>query len=360
MLPHVSMLCTPGAAGCVRLPALIGLRSSLPLLLTGASVTSKRAVSLGISDMEWTSTQSTLSEGCYDYEWVDELVQCINIRAIGRKRLTVNVRGMSSEPPVVAVVMPHLTEDALAEKLSVSWPACEKKSLEKYGSRASVCPSLSTPVGYAKDWLIYAVSAYQLWKRVGHVMPAPYHVLRTAWLCHNTPSWYDAIVTNATGFSKLVETAESKGLMWLFLVARQLGKEAIESARGSNSENGNRSKPEVVIFVDSKGVWYSSGLVQALIYVDISVRVVVMEDNGIISDSMKSAVTRLFTYAVRKGYITKNEAKQKIADKLSFVMGVAELDRKVGGRVYINMATEKDLVQDVNNLEEAIQVINYY
>ena len=349
------MVCVVGAGGCVRLPALIGLKPSLPLLLTGASVTSNRAVSLGISDAEWTNTQSVPSAGRYNYEWVEELIQCINAKAIGRKRLTVNVSGT---PSVVAMAMPRLSEDALSEKLSISWPALEKKSLTKYGNRASVSPTLGSPVSHAKDWLSYAAAVYQLGKTVGRAMPGPYQVLQTTWLCYNTPSWYDAIVSNTAGFSKLVVTAESKGLMWLFLMARQIGKEAVEQARGSNQENKSQSNPEVVILVDSKGVQYSSGLVQALVYVDISVRVVAMEDT--IVGNMRPAVTRLFDYAVKKGYITKVDAKQKIADKLSFTVGVAKLDRDVGGRVYINMVTKKDLLQDVINLEEEIQVINYY
>lgn len=345
-----------GAAGCVRLPALIGLHSSLPLLLTGASVTSSRALSLGISHAEWTGTQSTLAgTGHYNYEWVDELVQCINVKAIGRKRLSVNVSGT---PSVVAVAMPRLSEEALTERLSIWWPALEKKSLTKYGNRGCACPTVCSPVRYGRDWLSYAASVYQLEKRVGGVMPAPYQVLRTTWLCYNTASWYDAIITNATGFCKLVGTAESKGLMWLFLMSRQIGKVAVELARGSDGENGNRSSPEVVILVDSKGVWSSSGLVQALLYADVSVRVVVMEGN--ITDTIRQTVTRLFDYAVKKGYVTKMNAKQKVSDKLSFTVGVAKLDREVGGRVYVAMVTKKDFLQDVINLEEELQVINYY
>ncbi len=49
-LPEVKLGLLPGGGGCVRLPRLIGLTAALPLLLTGATVTARKALKLGLVD----------------------------------------------------------------------------------------------------------------------------------------------------------------------------------------------------------------------------------------------------------------------------------------------------------------------
>src|SRR5690606_38111894 len=49
-LPEVQLGLIPGAGGTQRLPRLIGLRAALDLILTGKSVSARRALSLGIVD----------------------------------------------------------------------------------------------------------------------------------------------------------------------------------------------------------------------------------------------------------------------------------------------------------------------
>ncbi len=48
--PEVQLGILPGFGGCVRLPRLIGIRSALDLILTGRSVSARRARSLGLVD----------------------------------------------------------------------------------------------------------------------------------------------------------------------------------------------------------------------------------------------------------------------------------------------------------------------
>ena len=96
-LPEVRLGLLPGWGGCIRLPKLVGLQSSLDIILAGKSVIGKKALKIGLADE------------CVPKELLDEKVQLFieEILSGRRKKKVFRPRGFMNkflESPLGKVV----------------------------------------------------------------------------------------------------------------------------------------------------------------------------------------------------------------------------------------------------------------
>ena len=286
------------------MPYLIGLRKSLPLLVSGSSISSKQALRLGLVDATWAETQSVKedgSTGCYSYEWIKELMQCIESGHIGKKAFKLNYPRSTAVPPDRIVInLPNLTEEELMQTQNISWSSCDAKALKKFRYRPAVNSTLSSPLHFIIDFITYAICVIQLRRRIGETMPAPYSALLCAWRCYNVSNIQEGVAESSSRFAHLVETAESKCLMSLFLLQRRLKK--------LSPETPPTDVTRVIVITDATGD-YSTAFIQSLLYNNITTVGVLLtgEWNALVAN-----VEKLFQYSLTRGHMTKKGVQEKM------------------------------------------------
>ena len=320
-----SDLCiSAGAGGCVRLPRLVGLKAALGILLTGSSVNANKALSMGLVDMVMTSTETTAThlgedKYSYDYKWLTNILACIDRKTIGKKEIHV----ASQQKDLVAVDSIVVSEDVLDEDelmttLGDHWTDFEKKAVEKYpATRGRVRLTLS----YLMNTIYYLLALVQLWRQVGSKIPAPYICLLTVFRCLYAGSWKEAMGLSSLGFSLLATTAESKGLMNLFLLTRKLKRLAV------NFSLNEREKPPVIskeitnilVLTSQRGLSFSSAFIQGLLYSGFEVRVVDVSER-LTKSKVENLVRRHFNYSLKRHHLSQEDVQQKLS-LLSFSHG---------------------------------------
>ena len=322
-----------GAGGCFRIPYLIGLRKALPVLLTGDPITSKRALQLGLVDALWTRTQSISPESssknsspsiCYKYEWIEELTECIQAGRIGKKKLNVQLANSGPLCENITVNPPEVSEESLLEEVSLSWSTCNEKASSKFQYRPVAKLTMTTPFRYMFDYLIYAVSAVSLYKRVRENMPAPYETLACTWRCYNSPSIEGAVMESSAVFARLIQTPESKNLMNLFLLARQLKK---DSQAALVRPPSSTISCEVTVITGAECINYVSAFVQSLLYSDLKVAVLVDDpDKKGVWLKLVNGIEKQFGYSLSRGHMTK----EMIESKMRSLCQINELEENDG------------------------------
>lgn len=327
--------CLPGAGGCCRLPRLIGFPRSLPLLVTGKTVTAKEALRIGLVDMLWTQTETEIQNGP-SYAWRNELMSCIETGAIGRKRLPIQKRVLKDE-----VAMPELTSpttEELEAMLEFSWRDCEEKARKKYGPLPGKL-SVAALFSHCLHWFLYVFTFIQLWWKLGWTMPAPFICLETSWKCYYAGSWFESLSVNLLGFVRLATLPETKNVMNLFLISRQLKKQALQFGVESGGQNMavDINNSTVLVVVGREGMKYSSAFIQGLLYTGLNVMVMLMRGPGA---PLKEEVRSLFQYAVKRGHMTAEEVDRRLREKLSFVDHELQLEKPTAHCIVVNMMFE--------------------
>lgn len=355
LVDHLLLACFLGMGGITRLPRLIGLRQSLSLLLTGQAVDSHQALELGLVDEIWPE------RGVSQYDWLNELVGCIEGKELGNKQLAVSLRGgmaVISLPPV-----DRMTAETLIEQIHPSWQASEKKVQIKFPFSPSSNSCISA-VTYIYHLVVYILMAFQLWRKVGGAFSAPYYLLRTVWQCYHAPTWLQATTLNAVGFVQLVMKAECKGLMGLFLSSRQLKKQVLSYGREPKDRESEAVAQDisVVVVLSQKRLTYGAAFVQSLLYARLNVLVVLAEEELTKDKVVEAEIRRLFRYAVRKGYTNQREVEKRMRGVISYVSMRVQEDRLKERCVLFNMAPgrssgRRDRMQElVARLRENIEV----
>ena len=293
------------------MPYLIGLRRALPLLLSGELISARRALKLGLVDALWVRTHCTVgggASGCHSYDWIEELAVCIDSGQIGVKRFDCMCHAFPLVPAVLS--LPDISEeDLLKDSKSFSWQKCDEKALKKFHHRPASSHTLLSPLRYALDFLVYTISAFQVYRKVGVVMPAPYAVLECTWKAYQAPTIRRGVVECSLGFSELVESAESKSLMTLFLLARKLKKQSMGENKGTVP-----NPSEVVMVTDGQvGVNHVTKFAQSLLYSDVKVGVVLTgRDRNKAWSKLISGIKNLFKYSVSRGHMTQQTLDNKL------------------------------------------------
>lgn len=345
-----------GGGGCFRLPYLIGLRRAISLIVSGQSIGAKKALQFGIVDALWSETQSHSNQFGYEYDWIDELLQCIKKRKIGKRKFEITQRNKEVNLSRKSVHLPQLSEESLRDEMPLSWVKSNKKIPVKYSAYSMRNLSFLSPFRHLYNYLLYVITVIQLWRKVKGRMPSPYIALQTVWQCYNATTVYDAVIYSATGFTKLCLTAESKSLMSLFVSARQLKKDALSYAapRGSQRE---KTIDSTFVVVSVSGLQYASSFIQSLIYADMNVIVIMLGPEYSLKNKLRDLIGDHFNYAVKRGHMTQEEVNQKIVNKLtvwtSTDVSVADQGRDVC--VLVNMAFQDELFPEVLALKNLIK-----
>ena len=303
----------------------------MELLITGNPVSSKKALTLGIVDALSSKTQTSVVQATGDqttfsYDWLSEVLDCVEKGMIGKKPFSVRCRrGVSAIDVSVGWKETKLLEDELEEEVSHG----ESVAVAKHPPRAfGWCGEL---VANCTNYLLYVAGVLMLMKRIGRTMPAPFVCLQTAFQCHQTPDWTLAQDLNSLGFARLAITAESKSLMSLFVSMRALRKFSVSFA--DSGDNNVQSVKEfdlgttsVCVFFDTEGLRYSSAFVQGLAYAGVGVAVVGVASAGGAESHGKfmELVRKHFGYAVSKGHLTDSDAASKV-DAISVLENMEEV-----------------------------------
>lgn len=301
----------------MRLPRLIGFRKALPFLVSGQAMNSKTALKLGVVDHLFSKTQTiSTSAGCteasYDYQWLSSILLCMESRKIGSKPFVVKKRdsGATAVSAVVDVRGEGLTLDIMASSITENWEECEKKAERKYPSRGGF---VSTVFQFFLNSLLLVFTFFQLWKKVGFGMPAPYTCLLTTFGCLYAGNWRQAMALNAHGLTRLITGAESTSLMMLFLVTRKLKKLAV--GFGLRPSESAVSFAElgcaVMVYVSSDMLHLSLPFVQSLLYNGIVTSVVLTDktaDRAMVTQKIRAQ----FNYALKRNYISSVEMEEKM------------------------------------------------
>lgn len=350
-----------GAGGCVRLPRLIGLRQALPLLVSGQSVDGKKALKLGIVDQLFSRTQ-TLSKssasghcgGYYDYQWLAGLLACIEQEKIGKRSFLVQKR--ETDATAVSSVVdaslesPDFGIDSMMSSLAEEWEKCEKKTETKYPWKAGFFRS---SWDFLLNALFCTVTLFQLWRKVGLRMPAPYQCLLTTLRCLYAGSWRQAMSINAHGMACLIANAESTAIMLLFLITRKLKKLAMGFGLKA-SENAvpyNQLGCTVFVYVSSELLSFSLPFVQGLLYSGIEANVVIA-DKITKKPAVFKQIRDHFAYALKRHYISGKEVEEKIRLlSVCDLAEVAECVKKVDCEpvIVVNASTREFSMEDITH-----------
>ena len=355
LVSYSSRTSFPGIGGVTRLPRLIGFRHSLSFLLSGEIVGSQRALELGLVDEIWPDS------GDSPYGWINHLVGCIEERQLGWKQLAVNLRrglAVISLPSVN-----RMTEESLIEQIHPSWQASEKKVQVKFPYGPSSRPFVST-VAYIYHLVLYALTAFQLWHKVGRAVSSPYYLLRTVWQCYHAPNWLQAITLSAVGFVQLVMKAECKGLMGLFLSSRQLKKLVLNCGNEQKDQEKEVVVEDVsvVVVLSQNRLTYGAAFIQSLLYAKLNVLVVLAEEELTKSRVVEAEIKQIFGYAVRRGYISEKEVEKRTRGVISYIPMRVQEERLQDRCVLINMAPgrssgRRERMQElVTRLTESVEV----
>ncbi len=233
---------------------------------------------------------------------------CIDSGQIGGKRFDCKCHASPLIPAVLS--LPDISEEnILNDSKSFSWQKCDEKALKKFRHRPASNHTPLSLLRFAFDFLVYAISAFQVYRKVGVVMPAPYAILECTWKAYQAPSIRGGVVECSSGFSELVESAESKSLMSLFLLARKLKKQSMGENKGTVPYPS-----EVVMVTDGQvGVNHATKLIQSLLYSDVKVGVVLTgSDRNKAWSKLISGIENLFEYSVSRGHMTEQTVDSKM------------------------------------------------
>ena len=345
-----------GGGGCFRLPYLIGLRRAISLIVSGQSIGAKKALQFGIVDALWSETQSHSKQFGYEYDWIEELLQCIKKRKIGKRKFEITLRNKEVNLSRKSIQLPKLSEESLRDEMPLSWVKSNMKIPVKYSTRSTRNLSFFSPLQHLYNYFLYVITVIQLWRKVKGRIPSPYIALQTVWQCHNATTVYDAVMYSATGFTKLCLTAESKSLMSLFLSARQLKKDALSYAIPRDSQR-EKTIDSIFVVVSLSGLQYASAFIQNLIYADMNVIVITLGPEYSLKNKLRILIGDHFKYAVKRGHMTQKEVNQKILNKLTVwaSANVSVAERGKDECVLVNMVFQDDLLPEVLALKNLIK-----
>ena len=309
----------PGAGGCYRLPRLVGFRSSLDLILTGQPVTAGKALKLGLVDCLFESTQSILEGGgggrehsrSYKYQWLSCILDSVEKGRLGAKPLALEYgNGTDAAEMGMGNSLDTISEEVLWEKLGSSPGQVEAKARHKYPRETGV---LGSTVDHLMDLAVYVAAMFQMWQRVGSVMPAPYACLQTTLQCYHAPGWIQAMMLNAVGFSGVASTAEAKSLMGLFLMSRRLKRFALTYGVGfaDTPAKFDVGGALVVVVVTSEWIRHPIAFVQGLLYAGHTVATVTVSGE-LDCDHLVEQVNQHFCYSLKKGHLSMEEVEGKM------------------------------------------------
>ncbi len=325
-----------GAGGCCRLPRLIGFRPSLDLILSGRSVTAQQALKLGIVDHLMVTTDTTARDHghglrSYDYKWFSSILACIEGGKLGKKTFDVCERdGLSAVDACLnAAELNFISEDVMMAALVGNWEACERKAARKYprqgrGGRWSLARE------YLVNVFFYLVALYQLWRRVGFTMPAPYTALHTTLRCLYAGSWLEAMQLNALGFVSVATTAEAKSLSSLFLLTRKLKGHSLAYGLDPSKktqaalEKLDKENSVVLVTVSKEGMGFSSAFTQSLLYSGLEVHAVCSGQQATVTETFRKMVRKQFDYSLKRGHLKEAEVRSKM-DRLHLFSRSSEL-----------------------------------
>lgn len=302
----------------MRLPRLLGFRGSLGMLLTGGPITAARALRMGVVDMLMPSTQTTSTQVSehkfsYNYEWLTSVLTCLDRKKVGQKDILVESQHseLVATESIDVIKEGQDSEDELMMFVGRNWKDCERKAIEKYPVRRGL---VHLVLSYLMNSFFYAMVLLKLWWQVGSRMPAPYICLLTVFRCLYAGSWKEAMILNSLGFSLLAVTAESKGLMSLFLLSRKLKSLAVgfglgptEKPQGVSSENTT-----ILILISKQGLPFASAVIQGLLYSGFKVRVVDVSES-LAKPHVENVVQKLFDYSVKRKRLSKKDVAQKLS-----------------------------------------------
>ena len=292
---------------------MIGFHRSLHLLLTGSSITAKKALSLGIVDHLLTETstvaKTTRGQGSqqYEYHWLPGLVRCIEEGRVGRRRLVVGRReGVESVEcdmeEGVEVPLEKVMGDKEGAQMEI-WKRYEEKFAKRFPQRSSISGFLH----YYTDLLAYAAALFQLWRRVGRVMPAPYVTLHSTLQCLYPGRHDNPLSLSTANIARVIVTAESKSIMGLFLAMRALKKYATHYGLRRSKTTFDKERLTVTVLLSEEGLQFGSALIQGLLYAGVRVRGV-----GVREEEVREKVEGLFGYAVKRGHMKEEEVRVRM------------------------------------------------
>lgn len=119
---------------------------------------------------------------------------------------------------------------------------------------------------------------------------------------------------NALGFAVLAATAESKGLMGLFLLTRRLKKFALTfgfEEKERKQEKFDKEATIIFVVVSGEGIAFSSAFIQSLLYVGLKVHVASM-GKTVSEKELQRHVEKHFNYSVKRGHMTMAAVKEKM------------------------------------------------
>lgn len=222
-LPEVKIGVLPGGGGTVRLPRLIGLARSLPLLLGGEMITGSAALRMGLVDALFDETQWP-ADGGASPSWLPALL----------------ARFESASGPRVKG-----PESKYSRVLGRTW---------------------------AEQQILYSLSLRSVDKATHRKFPSPYVLLETIFACWNAP-YKEAFEIETRAYAKLAMTAEAKSIMGLFLSSRRSQKfcenygteEATSKDGDDDAAPGGKNKldPASVHLVIAGAGWMGTGIGQA-------------------------------------------------------------------------------------------------
>ena len=258
------------------------------------------------------------TDGCglraYDYKWLSAVLTFVERRDIGGRPFLVNSKeGISAvDCNLTTGEWTATSEEVMNDKMAETWQQCEEKAGKKYGDITRRKWHLLK--SYAINLFFYVLALFSLWRRVGTKMPAPYICLQTAFRCLYAGSWSEAMSVNALGFAGLASTAESKGLMGLFLLTRRLKKFALTyglRAKERKQEKFDKEKTIIFVAVSGEGIAFSSAFIQSLLYVGLKVYVTAV-GRTIGEKEIQKHVEKHFSYSIKRGHMKMSELKEKM------------------------------------------------
>jgi 3-hydroxyacyl-CoA dehydrogenase/enoyl-CoA hydratase/3-hydroxybutyryl-CoA epimerase len=255
-LPEVKLGLLPGAGGCVRLPRMIGLQEALQLILTGATISAKKAKRLGIIDEVISSDEG--ERGFFE----------------GVRQYAIQLK---------------LNQSQLTDKYSRRTRTMRQLLLER------------NPVG--RSILEYQTNNYLNSLTKGHY-PAPYVALHTIMSAYTAPTLEEASKIEITNFGKLVCTRQAKSLISLFQMIE--GTKRIE-----NYCNPTKLIPVTKLGVVGSGVM-GSGIAQLAAFKNYQVYMKDI-DEAFVQNGMKR-VNSLFNSLVTKRKITELEREKYMSN----------------------------------------------
>ena len=289
----------------------------------------------------------------YDYQWLSGLLACMERQKIGARSFAVQ-RRESGATAVSAVVdagkeCADVGIDHMMSVIAESWEDCERKAEVKYPRKVGFVRSMFE---LALNALFVTITLFQLWLKVGTRMPAPYVTLETTLRGFYAGTWKRAMSESAHGMTRLLTSAESAGLMSLFVLTRRLRKLAVRFGLKSAEKVPPFKQLGFTVCVYASTDLYDLSLpfIQGLLYSGIPVNIIITDKAGKESLIVKK-IRGLFDYALKRRYISKKELEEKMG--LLTVCGCAGVGERVEG-----WAGEGVIVMNASTVEFSVMEIS--